>query len=251
MANGMCAISPEDYELALLEKIRLDFMFATVLVKGTEHGTKEYALGRYSRVKRQLDVAAYRLGEHSPFLIADAKRHKKRLDVTDAEAFIGMVDDVGAGIGILVSPKGFSKASVRRAKAAANQVMIMTIEQALAYKWLPVAREIYPYDWGFHENLAHAVRSINEGGDPEIMEQALDTVPYDEWDAFVRFALDQYPSEAKTFLAAVAKSHADAGWRFNAVQHLIGADLLHPSLRDELLTRETDADTIELLRECR
>jgi hypothetical protein len=86
----MSDISPDDYELAVFAKIRLDFQSTAVHVEGTENGIKHYVIGRYSLVKRQLDVAAYRPEEGRPFLIADAKRHQDKLDVKDAEAFIGM-----------------------------------------------------------------------------------------------------------------------------------------------------------------
>jgi hypothetical protein len=130
----MSDISPDDYELAVFAKIRLDFQSTAVHVEGTENGVKHYVIGRYSLVNRQLDVAAYRPEEMRPFLIADAKRHRDKLDVKDAEAFIGMVDDVGASIGVLVAPEGFTPAAVRRAGAASTSVLIITLEQALTYR---------------------------------------------------------------------------------------------------------------------
>jgi hypothetical protein len=243
----MSDLSPDDYELAVFAKIRLDFQSTAVRVEGTEHGVKHYVIGRYSLVKRQLDVAAYRPEETRPFFIADAKRHGNTLDVKDAEAFIGMVDDVGASMSLLVAPKGFTPAAVRRARAASTSVLIMTLEEALTYRWLPLAREIYPYDWIFHEELACALRLLYERAQPEAMMDALESVSFEEWDLLVGYALARHPDQARCFLLAVAQYHHDDGWRFNAVRHLMEANMLDKELCHELLQRESDPDTIELL----
>ncbi len=94
---------PSDYEDALLQHLRHEFSNPLFSVVGTEDGRQHKILGRYSLVDRQVDVAVYRRGKPSPILMADAKRYRKRIDVRDVECFIGMVDDVGADIGLLVS----------------------------------------------------------------------------------------------------------------------------------------------------
>jgi Restriction endonuclease len=214
-------ITPEDYELALLEKLRLDFAGSAVRVFGTENGRLHTILGRYSLVPRQLDAAAYRRGASRPFLIADAKRHSTKLDVKDVEAFMGMVDDVGAEMGLLVAPMGFTKAVARRAAAASTHVWVMTIEQALTCEWLPLAREIYPYDWVFREELALAVRRLHERTSPDDIIEALEPVAFEEWDSFVAYALAHHQAEAVSLLHAIASDHLEDGWRFNAIRHYL------------------------------
>ena len=76
---------------------------------------------------------------------------------------------------------------------------------------------------------------------------ALESVSFDEWDSLVGYALAWHPDQARRFLLAVAQYHHDDGWRFNAVQHLMEANMLGKELRRELLQRESDPDTIELL----
>lgn len=243
----MSKITPEEYELAVLEKLRLDFAPVAVRVWGTEHGNKHHVRGRHSLVDRQLDAAAYRLGEERPFLVADAKRHRRKLDVKEVEAFLGMVDDVGAGIGLLVAPRGFTDAAERRAAAASMSVLVMTVEQALTYRWLPVARKVYPYDWVFHERIAHALRLLHETAPPFRIADALEPVAFEEWDALVSHALTQHRDQACELLLAIARHHHDSSWRFNAVQRLIGGDFLASEVRRELLESERDPDTVELL----
>jgi hypothetical protein len=240
-------ITPEDYECALLEKLRLDFRPAAVCVFGTENGRLHEIQGRYSLVNRQLDAAAYRLGASRPFFIADAKRHARRLDVKHAEAFLGMVDDVGADLGLLVAPVGFTDAAVRRTAAASSKVQIMTLEQALTFKWLPLARQIFPHDWVFLKELALAVRRLHEKESPDQVIDALEPVAFEEWDAFVEYALRHHHAEAIDFLRTIAARHADEGWRFNAASHLRESGNLAEHEAGDLLSREIDPDVRGIL----
>ncbi|WP_295384600.1 restriction endonuclease [uncultured Thiodictyon sp.] len=240
-------ISPADYECAVLEKLRLDFHRVAVSVHGTEGSHEHRFLGRFSLVKRQLDAAAYRFGDSRPFLIADAKRHKTKVDVKDTEAFIGMVDDIGADIGLLVAPVGFTAAAVRRAAAAATEVRIMTVKQALTYKWLPLARQIYPHDWVFRKELALAVRLLHKKAPPEDIIGALEPVAFDEWDAFVAYALRHHQTEAFSFLRSIVSHHDDDGWRFNALNHLIQSGGLDACTTAEILAHELDPEIREFI----
>ena len=240
-------ITPADYELALLEKLRLDFAGSAVRVLGTENGRQHRIQGRHSLVPRQLDAAAYRLGTSRPFLIADAKLHSRKLDVKDVEAFMGMVDDVGADMGLLVAPIGFTEAAPRRAAAASMDVWIMTIEEALTCKWLPLTRAIYPYDWVFREELALAVRCLHEKARADDVIDALESIAFEEWDAFVGYALAHHQNEAVTFLRAIAVNHVDDGWRFNAVRRLVDSRNLDERDAAEFLAAETEPDVSERL----
>jgi hypothetical protein len=240
-------ITPDDYELALLEKLRLEFAGSAVHVLGTDSGHQHSVRGRYSLVLRQLDAAAYRAGMEKPFMIADAKRHSNKLDVKEVEIFIGMIDDVGADMGLLVAPAGFTKAAARRAEAASTHVWVMTIDEALTCKWLLLAREIYPYDWIFRENLALALRRLHENKDQGAVVEALESIAFEEWDSFVAYALSNHQAEAFTILRAIAVNHEEDGWRFNALRHLLNSGNLNQQEVSELLAHELDPSVRELL----
>jgi hypothetical protein len=55
--------------------------------------------------------------------IVDAKDRKRRIDVKAVESFLGMVLDVGADRGILVSRHGFSSTAARRVEGTAVQLL--------------------------------------------------------------------------------------------------------------------------------
>jgi Restriction endonuclease len=108
---------PSEYEVALLQHLRQEFSNHLFSVAGTEDGRQHKIPGRYSLVNRQVDVAVYRQSNPSPILMADAKHYRKRIDVKAVECFIGMVDDVGADVGLLVAPRGFTAAAKQRARS--------------------------------------------------------------------------------------------------------------------------------------
>ena len=239
---------PADYEDALLQHLRNEFPKRLLSVVGTENGRQHKVKGRYSLVPRQVDVAVYRRNDLTPTLIADAKRYHRRIDVKAVECFIGMVDDVGADIGLLVAPRGFTLAAQRRAQAAGMVLKIMSIDEATTFRWLPLARQLYPWDWAYHHDIALALRQIYEKVDVELIVNALDGVPFEEWKSYVRYALLHHREEAGSMLETVARAHHDSGWRFNAIRLLQETDLLLSELREQLEQHEEDPETLLLLR---
>ena len=194
-----------------------------------------------------MDVAVYRRGNSSPILMADAKRYRRRIDVKVVECFIGMVDDVGAGLGLLVAPRGFTPAAEQRARAASMVLNMVSIEEATTYRWLPLARQIYPRDWGYHNEIALALRRIFEKAYIGLVIEALDGVPFEEWEAYVRYALLHHREEAVSMLEAIAQAHYDSGWRFNAICLLQEASLLRSEVREQLEQSEDDPEILLLL----
>jgi hypothetical protein len=234
------------YERGLLERLRYDFPEPHYKVHGTVAGPPYRVLGRFSLAWRQLDAAVYRSGESRPFLIADAKFYADRIDVKDVEAFIGQMEDVGASLGELAAPKGGSDAAKRRAEAADVRICIMSFDEALTFRWKPVAREVFPYDWLFHEQLARAIRALKVNGGPQEVEGALENIAFEEWEAYVWWALEHHPEEGVSFLVWVTRYHHDAGWIYNAARILEEAGHMPPELRAELLGRP-NAELQELL----
>lgn len=79
-------------------------------------------LGRISKRRRQIDVLIELRHDtdNSRRIIVDAKRRRRKIDVTDVEAFRGLMDDVGATHGYLVCPQGYTKAAESRAQTVVS-----------------------------------------------------------------------------------------------------------------------------------
>jgi Restriction endonuclease len=248
MDKGRQQMTWKEYEDALLQRLRQEFFEDTFVVRGTEAGMQHRVMGRFSLINRQLDVGAYRLGESRPFLLADAKKYDNKVDVKDVEMFLGMMDDVGAEIGLIAAPNGASEGAKNRARAAAVTVMVMSFEEAVRFKdWLPLAATVYPHDWAFHAELGLALRNLHGGKDLSGVIVALEAMPFEEWSAFVGFSSVYRPNEAVSFLRVVAEHHPDDGWRFNAIQRLDDLGQIDDSFRAHLLQREPDPDVQRLL----
>lgn len=84
----------------------------SVLFKAVEMGRK--IKGRHSEADRQIDVLAST--HDGSQVVVDCKDHGRNLDLVKVESFIGFLDDVGAGWGILIASKGFTKAIKNRIK---------------------------------------------------------------------------------------------------------------------------------------
>lgn len=241
-------LSWKEYEGAVLEHLRQEFAGVAVRVLGTDAGQQHTVIGRFSLSPRQLDVAAYGVGDERPFFIADAKKHGRKLNIKDVECFVGMADDIGVDFAALLAPAGFSAAAERRANAASIHLELLTIEEAMTCRWLPLAQRLYPNDWIFRRELAKALKLLDEGAPPADLVDCLDQVAFDEWEALVDHAIVHHSGSARRFLIAVATEHPDEGWRFNAVQRLLDNGFLDDAIRSQIASAETDPDVIELLQ---
>src|SRR5262249_42440694 len=73
-------------------------------------------LGRFSKAERQIDLLVEDQAVDFVFRIAiDAKHYSERIDVKDVEQFLGLLDDVGVDVGVMISPEGYSQAAINRA----------------------------------------------------------------------------------------------------------------------------------------
>jgi hypothetical protein len=95
--------------------------------------------GKLSRVERQVDV--YVEGEFAnevgkATMAVDCKCFDRNVDVKAVEAFIGLVDDVGADLGLIVTTEGFSPAARNRA-AAARGVRVEIVPYEELDGWRP------------------------------------------------------------------------------------------------------------------
>lgn len=81
-----------------------------------------FIMGSVSGIRRQIDVVldARHDTDNSRRLIVDAKKRTRKIDVTDVEAFLGVVDDVNATHGYLVCTAGYTKAAEQRAQSTVS-----------------------------------------------------------------------------------------------------------------------------------
>lgn len=79
-------------------------------------------MGRISDRSRQIDVLIdlRHDTDNSRRVIVDAKKHTRKVDVKDVEAFRGLMEDVGATHGYLVCPSGYTKAAEKRAQSSVS-----------------------------------------------------------------------------------------------------------------------------------
>lgn len=82
-----------------------------------EVALNEHLVGKRSGQSRQIDIVVkQKVGQFDILIVMDCKDYKHPLDVREVESFIGMVEDIGANKGALISVKGFTKAAKTRAK---------------------------------------------------------------------------------------------------------------------------------------
>lgn len=80
-------------------------------------------IGRYTNTDRQIDILIeeYVAGNRIS-IVVDGKFFNKRVDVKSVESFIGMLGDLGAHKGLLISKEGFSEAAYNRAHFGPEEV---------------------------------------------------------------------------------------------------------------------------------
>lgn len=209
-------------------------------------------LGKHSKTKRKLDVTVRRVigDKNIIYILGEAKYWNKKVGLKAVESFLGMLEDVGASIGIMVTNKGYTKPAQKRVLSSPVQIEIISPEDAISLNYRELARNLYPYDWAFHPQMAEAFNALKEGSGYGFID-ALENVPYEEWLAVVDYSLNTYFFRPPILdaLKIIASSHPDDGWRFNAVQKLIDNAELEEDLLKNLLEKETDEENLELLQD--
>lgn len=95
--------------------------------------------GRFSRIDRQIDVLVRGTFAGLPMvhtMVVDCKLFHRKLDVTHVEGFAGLVSDVGAQLGLLITSEGFSQAAKWRAEGFSN-VLLDVVELDELERWIP------------------------------------------------------------------------------------------------------------------
>jgi hypothetical protein len=86
--------------------------------------------GKITGIRRQIDVLidARHDTDNTRRIIVDAKRKRRKVDVKDVEALLGVMKDVEATHGYLISPAGHTKAAERRAQMSVS-IRIVPIDR--------------------------------------------------------------------------------------------------------------------------
>ncbi len=75
--------------------------------------------GLITEVSRQIDVLVTQtVGQYKMMIAIDCKDYNCPVDIKGVEAFLGLINDIGAQKGAMVAPKGFTSAAKNRARKA-------------------------------------------------------------------------------------------------------------------------------------
>lgn len=199
-----------------------------------------------------MDVTVRRVVEDKTliYILGEAKYWNKKVGLKEVESFLGMLEDVGASIGIMVTNIGYTKPAMKRVLSSPARIEIIPAEEATRLNYRELARNLYPYDWAFHPHMAEAFAALR-GKDSLGFIDTLETVPYEEWLAVVDYSVlsGLFRKPIIDALKIIASLHPDSGWRFNAVQKLIDTGELEDELLETLIEKENDEETLVLLRD--
>ncbi|MGJ1435627.1 restriction endonuclease [Sphingobacterium siyangense] len=87
-------------------------------------------LGIYSKVERQVDFAIRKTIVGKRVLgVVDCKYFGKNIDLKIVESFIGMIEDLNANFGILITNKGYSQAAKNRVKFSNLKLDVLAVNE--------------------------------------------------------------------------------------------------------------------------
>jgi hypothetical protein len=90
--------------------------------------------GRLSGIDRQVDILLRgQAGQFDLMIVIDCKDYKRPVNVKCVEEFIGMVEDIGAHRGAMVSSNGFSASA--KARGARAGVDLYTLVDSASHNW--------------------------------------------------------------------------------------------------------------------
>jgi hypothetical protein len=236
-------LTPTEYEKAVLERFRTDWPPPKFQVK---HNIR--LVGTKSKGRRQIDISIFESGEPTPFLIIEAKRHGRVIDVGLAGATIALVQDVGGVPAVMVSSSGFSVAAKNHLEAEEIGYLTVTLNEAQGLRWLPQIEEKFRVDREFRHISGDLVEGLRKGNADPFFDAE---IPYEEWLAVIACGQSLFPASTAQVLTTLAREHPDDGVRFNAVILLDDAGQLEPDDLEAVISREGDFDAVEALIELR
>lgn len=157
--------------------------------------------GRRSGVPREVDISVKtRVGQYELFVAIECKHYRRPVNVKDVEEFIGLVKDVGANKGAMISASGFTPAAKNRASDAG--IDLHRLMDAEAHDWqtyvtIPVLVEDRSIS-AYNLTLSGTGSILIEPQDSRTMMLfRADGTPIDIVSNFIadRWNNDQYPKE--------------------------------------------------------
>jgi hypothetical protein len=167
-----------------------------------------------SKTSRQIDISVRQnIGQYSVLIVIDCKDYKNPVDVKSVEEFAGMVRDVRANRGALISSNGFTEAAINVAKnhgietfrlvdtesvdwksyAAVTALLERTFVRGFQLEFVATGRFVLPYA---AEELADLALKSGDGSDLGTAK----TILHKKWDA------QEIPHEPGAYEVLVGKS---------------------------------------------
>jgi hypothetical protein len=133
------------------------------------------------------------------------------------------VRDLGGIPAVMVASSDFSRGALNYLAAEGIQHLTISLDEASGLKMIPVIERAFALDNEFREVSGHLVEALRRGdAEPFLAENDL---PYEEWLAVMKTAIDLFPKTASLILFRLASDHYDDSIRFNAIQLLDGDEL--------------------------
>jgi hypothetical protein len=113
-----------------------DYVFKTLREKYPDHKfERNIRITGKTGAKRQVDIAIWgKVAGHDILAVVDCKYYSKKIDVKDVEMFIGMLDDLKADIGIMVTDNGYTETAKIRAEISRVRLDIVKYEEIDEYE---------------------------------------------------------------------------------------------------------------------
>jgi hypothetical protein len=158
----------------------------------------QYLPGRFSEVDRQMDITVrgmFAPMPHPILAVADCKCWSTKVDVSDVEALIGLVEDVGATLRLLITKTGASAAADRR---GGRSVMVEVVPFDDLAAWLDRRPAVSITHGAAHGTLSYLVGGewVTEIVDREAAEGVLRRMKIRE-ERLARRAIRKAPAAPK------------------------------------------------------
>ncbi len=235
----------EKYERAMFNELYYQFRKPYFVVKPA----KEKLIGKYSRIKREIDVSVFDKDNlKNPLFIVECKRHKRKLNVKHVEGFFGVIEDVEAKKGILVCPSGFTKGACNYAQAKGIALWILSVQDSKRLNFREVARIVFPWDEVFHPIMDDAFYSFTISILIDEWIDTLEGIPFEEWEVMIYTYRQNNQDKCNKLLRIIVQLHHDSGWRFQALRFLIEFSAIDGAFHKMLLKYEKDQEVLALLK---
>lgn len=119
-------LTPQDYEDGVATLLAEKFEGHGIVERDARLTSRSGGRDRQIDILVRLPLADLEEG----LMVVDCKRYGTRVDIKDVETFIGLVEDVGAPMGLLVTTQGFTRGAIRRARAVRGiRIQVVRVEE--------------------------------------------------------------------------------------------------------------------------